>query len=461
MERRLGTWPSRLAVRPWLVAFVPVNAATSGFGVALPLLILIPLGGTWTDVALAATLFNAALIVSSIFWGYVSDRYPTRRRLLLLNFAGFAAAYVLLARVTDLPALYALYTLIAVVAPAGASASNLLILEKFSEAERPAAYASFQEMSMIGSLAGLLLGYFWLEAHEALEPLLYLLAALAAASAVAVWVGVRDGPVAVRPVTVARHPEGLASRVSRSIAFRAWIPFFPRVPRLIPGAVARFRLWVREELHHELPLVLVAMFLFNLTSNLFNISYTPFLYSVGVSAASIFLVNFANNVTQSAVFPGSGTLTSRLGADWVVQRSTYVRGVGYLAVAGFTLVPMVSGAAFGANAIAFGVLGGAIAYYSTSSSIILFRTLAGRDAGTLLGLNSALGGVAAVAGAALAGVLSVLGSYRLTFFVSGIGLLASIPVWSAAKLASARRRPGKLPQAPANPPAPGVPGETS
>jgi hypothetical protein len=34
MERKLRTWPTRLLARPWLAAFVPINAATSGFGVA-------------------------------------------------------------------------------------------------------------------------------------------------------------------------------------------------------------------------------------------------------------------------------------------------------------------------------------------------------------------------------------------------------------------------------------------
>ena len=457
MERRLRTWPPRLLARPWLAAFVPINAATSGFGVALPLLILVTLHRSWTEVAVAASLFNAAVIVASVFWGYVSDHYPSRRNLLLLNYAGFAALYLALAETTSLPAIYALYVLVGVLSPAGASASNLLILEQFPESERAGAYASLQEMSMIGAMGGLLVGYFWLLDHQPLPPLLLVLSGLAAVSAVAVRFGIAESPRALTVAHVARHPEGLASRIIHSAAFRISIPFFPKRPRLGSGALRRFRSWLRDEVHHELPLIFAAMFLFNLSSNLFNISYVPYLYALGIGSASIFLVNFANNLAQGLAFPASGGLSDRLGADRLVQRSTYLRSLGYLAVAGFTFVPLAAGSGFALNAVAFGGLGLAIALYSTSSSMILVRALRNRDAGSLLGFNSALGGLAAVAGAALSGFLAVTGSFRLTFLVAAGALLASLPLWTAVQVASVRRKyptPPEVPSPSGGPPAP-------
>ena len=439
MERRIRTWPTRLLARPWLAAFVPINAATSGFGVALPLFILITLHRSWTEVAVAASLFNAAVILASVFWGWVSDHYPSRRNLLLLNYAGFAVLYLLLAEVTSLPALYVLYVLIGVLSPAGASAANLLILEQFDERERAGGYASLQEMSMIGAMAGLLVGYVWLLGHEPLPPLLLVLAALAAASAVAVRLGIAESTRALTVAHVARHPESLASRIIHSPSLRISVPFFPHRPRIGRGSFGRFRRWVREEVHHEIPLIFAAMFLFNLASNLFNIAYVPYLYAIGISSASIFLVNFVNNFAQGLAFPASGNLTGRFGADRLVQRSSYLRSLGYLGVAGFTFIPLASlGYAFLGNALVFGVLGAAIALYSTASSMILFRALKGRDAGSLLGLNSALGGVAAVAGAALSGLLAVSGSFRLTFLVAAGALLASLPLWSAVRVAAGR-----------------------
>jgi len=455
MALSLRTWPSRLLARPWLLAFVPINAATAGFGVVLPLVILITLHGTWADVALAATLFNSAVILMSVVWGHLSDKYPVRRTFLVINFAGYGLLYALLSVVHTLPDLFAIYAVIGAIAPAGASASNLLILEKFSERERPNAFASFQEMSMIGSILGVLLGYFWTLASDALLNLLLLMAGLALVSAVAIWFGIKEGPRTLKTLHVARQPESLLSRIRESTAFRIAIPFFPTRPSFGPRPWSRFRSWVRAEIHHELPLIMAAGFLFNLSSNLFNISYTPYLYSAGLAASSIFLVNVSNNFAQTLIFPFTGGFSVRSGSDRLVQRATYLRAVGYLATAGFTFAVFSEPAAFEANLAVYALLGGAIAVYTTASSLILFRGLVGRDAGSIIGVNTALGGVAAVAGAGLSAVLALFGSFRLVFLVSGGLLLVSLPLWTAASVAYTRRRYGSprgTPEKPVSPP---------
>ena len=437
--------PRRLAsilARPWLVAFLPINAATAAFGLSLQLLIL-GAHGSVIQWALAATVFNGALIVSSIVWGYLADRYPLRRRFLLINYLGFAVIYAALFFLTSFNELIILYTLVGVLTPAGVSASNLLILEQFSETERPTAYASFQEISILGSILGGLVGFFWLEANEMLRPLLFVLAGLAVTSAIIVWFGVKDSPRPLRGVETTRDASGLLSRLRHSVALRSTVPFFPPFPQFQPGVIRRAWRRVREEARHEIPLIFAATLLFNLSANLFNVSYTFYLAAVGISFAGIFLVNVSNNVAQSIFYPLSGSLSKRGGADRLVRLSSLLRMFGYLIVAGFTFDHYFGGAlAFGANAAVYAILGAAIALYSTASSLVLFRTLHARDAGSLLGLNSALGGVAAIVGAFLSGVLSYYGSYRLTFLVAALGLLASLPLWAASDAAYIRRRLG-------------------
>lgn len=438
-------WASILA-RPWLIAFLPINAATAAFGLSLQLLIL-GSHGSVIEWALAATVFNGALIVSSIIWGYLADRYPLRRRFLLINYVGFAGIYVALYFFTSFNELILLYTLVGLLTPAGVSASNLLVLEQFSEGERPTAFASFQEISILGSILGGLVGFFWLQANEMLRPLLFVLAAFAVASAVIVALGVKDSPRPLRPSDATRDAAGLLSRLRHSVALRSTVPFFPPFPQFQPGVVHRAWQRIRQEARHEIPLIFAATLLFNLSANLFNVSYTFYLAAVGISFAGIFLVNVSNSVAQSIFFPLSGSLCKRGGADRLVRLSSLLRGVGYVIVVGFTFDRMFGGAlAFGANVVIFGILGAAIALYSTASSLVLFRTLHARDAGSLLGLSSALGGVAAIAGAFLSGVLSYFGSYRLTFLVAAIGLLVSLPLWAASDAAYIRRRIGAVPE---------------
>jgi MFS family permease len=437
-------WASILA-RPWLLAFLPINAATAAFGLSLQLFIL-GAHGSVIEWALAATVFNGALIVSSIIWGYLSDRFPLRRRFLLINYLGFAAIYGALYFLTSFNELILLYTLVGVLTPAGVSASNLLLLEQFSESERPTAYASFQEISILGSIVGGLLGFFWLQANEMLRPLLFVLSGFALASAVVVWAGVKDSRRVPLQVDLVHDPAGLLSRLRHSVALRSTVPFFPPFPHFQPGVVHRAWRRVREEASHEVPLIFAASLLFNLSANLFNVSYTFFLAAVGISFAGIFLVNVSNNMAQAVLFPLSGSLSKRGGADRLVRVSSLLRGIGYLIVVGFTFDRLFGGAAaFAANLFVYAILGGAIALYSTASSLVLFRTLHERDAGSLLGLSSALGGVAAIGGAFLSGVLSYYGSYRLTFLVAAAGLLISLPLWAAADAAYVRRRIGGVP----------------
>jgi MFS family permease len=439
MIGRVSTWPRSLLARPWLLAFVPINAATSGFGVTLPLLILLRLHGSLLDVALAAVLFNVAVILASVLWGYLSDRYTNRRLFLVVNFGGFAVIYAILGFFPYLPLLFVLYTVVGLLAPAGASASNLLILEQFSESERANAYASFQEMSILGAIAGVLVGYFWLLSGGALAPLLFVFAFLAAISVLAVSAGIRPSANPLRTAHVAMHAESLVSRLRHSVSLRAMVPFFPIRPGWTRGAMGRLRTWVVVEMRHELPLIMGASFLFNFAANLYYTSYIPYLASVGLASAAIFLVTCSTTVAQALAFPISGALATREGSGRLVNQSTYSRSVGYLATAFFTFIPMAVATALGVNLAVFALLGAAIALYSTASTLLLFRGLAGRDAGTLLGVNSALGGAAAVLGALLSGLLSFYGSYRLTFLVAAGALLVSLPLWSAAEVAYGKR----------------------
>lgn len=306
-------------------------------------------------------------------------------------------------------------------------------------------------------MVGLLIGFVWTTDALALSSILYVLGALAAVSALWIWFGVSEGPRTHRTSDVARHPESLFSRLRRNSTTHNAFPFFPVRPPISPKPFEQFGRWARQEIRHELPLIFLAMFLFNLSSNLYNISLTPYLTSIGIAASSIFLINFSNNAAQGVLFPFTGALTTRLGPDRLVRSSTYLRSLGYLATAAFPLIAFTVPGAFGANVITYGVIGGAVAFFTIASSMMLFRGLHDRDAGRLLGVNSALGGVAAVAGAGLSGIIALFGSFQLVFLVAAGALLASLPIWAAATVAYERRtRPKPVATIP-GPPTSGVP----
>jgi MFS family permease len=162
-----------------------------------------------------------------------------------------------------------------------------------------------------------------------------------------------------------------------------------------------------------------------------------------------------NQTAQAIAYPFSGGMSHRRGVDRLVVGATYVRCLSYLAVAGFTFVPVTFALALYGNSVVYGLAGGGIAIFSTASGLILYRGLARRDAGAILGVSGALGGIAAVAGALASGLLSYYGSYRITFLASAVVLLASLPLWSAARVAY-HRRTGQSEMPSAIPPAAGT-----
>ncbi len=429
-----------IVARPWLLVFLPVNAAASSFSVALPLLILFTFHGNILEVALASTLYNFAVIPASLIWGFVCDRLGVRSPLLLLNYVSFAVLFLVLAARPSLPTLLAAYMAFGFVAPSSAAASNLLILERFSPEERPSAYASFSELSMIGNVLGVLLGFVWLvssPAGEGIIDILYISTAAALTSAVGVALFIRDPPVhhprATR-ATLARHPESLDARL------RLYFPFFPKLPTL--GSFRRIVRWLEEEATHEVPLMLAAGFFFGLGSSIFNTSYAPYMVSVSVAASGIFLVNLSNSAAQALVLPFTGRACEGGKSPSVVQLASWGRVVSYASVFGLALLPAAlfdRNAVLGINILAYGIIGVTYAFYSTSSSLLLFRSLEGRSAGSLLGANSALGGLAAVLGAAASGVASHELGYDVTFALSAALVAVAVPAWLLAVRSFQRR----------------------
>lgn len=430
-----------IVARPWLLVFLPVNAASSAFSVALPLLLLITLHAGILQVALATTFYNAAVIPGSLFWGIVCDRLKVRAPLLLVNYVAFAGVFVLLATFPSVAVLLVVYSLFGLVAPSSAAASNLLILERFEPHERPDAYASFSELSILGSVLGILVGFLWTLSTSSggLLSLLYVTTVLSLISAAGVVLFVRDAPVRHSRAHLAQHAYSLVSRLAHHLVY------FPRAPDRQFFRKAGH--WLRQEATHEIPLMLAAGFLFNLATNLFNTSYTPYLTFVGLGSASIFLVNLANNGAQAIVLPFSGRASAGNRSERVVQLATWSRVVGYALVGAFSFLALLRSAALGPNLAACALIGIGFAFYGTASSLLLFRSLAGRSAGSLLGANSALGGLAAVLGAATSGVISQNFGYTATFLAAAVSMGCAVPVWVLSTRAFHARHVGMDPYA--------------
>jgi len=433
-----GDHVSPILAGPWLLLFLPVNAALAGFTVILPILILFTYGGSILAVALAQTLYSLLLIPGSLLWGRVCDRIDRRKPLLLFNYLGIAVIFLSMTLLRGLDELLIFYALFGLIAPSGAAASTLLVMERFPPAERPAAFASFQEMSVTGGLAGVVGGFVWvIEVPGNLPAFLFVTVVLAVVSAVMLTTMVPERKTRLARAHIASNPSFLESRL------RMVQVFFLRLPS---GKAWRgLGRWLQQEATHEVPLVLAAFFLFNLSANLFNTSYTPYLAALGLGVSGIFLVNIANNLGQVFSLPFSAKLSvgDRAGRSVVV--SSWGRASGYGIAALLTLLPIdliaMHDGLLAVNLMIYGILGVAVAFYTTASSLLLFRSLEGKSKGAYLGLNSSLGGIAAVLGAGLSGVITYHFGFSVTFGVAMLIMIGVVPAWTLAFRAMKRRSP--------------------
>jgi MFS family permease len=85
-----------------------------------------------------------------------------------------------------------------------------------------------------------------------------------------------------------------------------------------------------------------------------------------------------------------------------------------------------------ASMLVTAVTGTAYALYNTSSSILLFRSLPPGKQGELLGLYSALTGIAAFAGAIASGYLSLQFGYGVTFSMATVLVIGCLAAFRAA-----------------------------
>jgi MFS family permease len=422
---------SPILAKPWLLLFLPVNAALAGFTVIMPVLILFTYHADIIAVSLAMTLYSLLLIPGSIIWGHVCDRTGSRVSLLLFNYVGMTLIFLSMALVTGLSELLVFYALFGLIAPASAAPSNLLVMEHFSPSDRPAAFASFSEMSMIGSVLGILVGLAWVTSFsDDLLGFLYLTSLMAIISAVMLVILLPERHEHLNRTTIAHQPESLVSRL------HVRYPFFLHYHFPSRSGLARFRKWLREEATHEVPLILAAAFLFNFSTNMFNTSYVPYLEVMGLGASGIFLVNLANNGCQMICLPFTARTSVGVGAERTVVAATWSRVGGYLGVMMMSLFPLVAlwshGIILGANLAMYGLLGVGVAFYGTASSLLLFRSLEGKNKGTYIGFNSALGGLAAVVGSAVSGVVTYKLGFTPTFGLSMLLMACAVPLWMMA-----------------------------
>ena len=414
----------------WFYSQLPVDIATGPVGTLIQLYIL-ELHGTVIDVGIAITLYNAVSIPAAVIWGYVTDRFQSRRTILALSCVAISANLIVLPVAKSISGAALVYALFSLVSSASATPANLLIMETQRKSRWAYAFARFSMVSSVGTTSGLLLGIAW-SSFLPIQLLVLPLSVLSLASAILSVVMIREPVVPFERELIALQRRSLQQRLLA-------IPLvFLRLPNLVDFKSV-FR-GMRNTLTRQLPLLYLSIFVFYLASGLFNTSFIPSLRAAGLSASEVFLVVMTANFAQTASFYFAGPYVEKRDLRKAAVAGLSVRVACYAGIG--ILVGFTRGLSYlGGTLLLYPIAGGlAYAIYYTSSNTMIFNTLGARNQGSRLGVYSALVGVATMVGSLVSGYVSFYFGFLATFVLAAFclaGCALLIPAVSSSHLEDA------------------------
>jgi len=394
----------------WFYSLLPVDVATGPVATLIQLYIL-ELHGTVIDVGLAITLFNAVSIPAAIIWGYVTDRFQSRRTIIVLSSVAISGNLILLPLANSISGAALVYALFSLVSSASATPANLLIMETQRKSRWASMFARFSMVSSVGNTLGLVLGAAW-SVYLPVSLLVLPLSALSLASALLSFVMIKEPPISFEREFIVLQKRSLQQRLLA-------IPLvFLRTPNLVDFKGV-FK-GLRSALTRQLPLLYLSIFVFYLASGLFNTSFVPSLKAARLSDSEVFVVSMMAMVVQTASFYFAGPYVEKRDLRKSAIAGLLLRS-GCYAVMG-VLGILASGLPYLAATLVLYPLAGGLAFsiYYTSSNTMIFNTLGVKNQGSRLGVYSALVGVASMLGSFISGYISLYLGFLATFVLAAV-----------------------------------------
>ena len=400
---------------------LPINMAAGPVWTFAQLYIL-ELHGSVIDIGLAATFFAAASIPAAIFWGFVTDRIPTRKGLVVWSYVLIAGVLFSFFFVRTIYGIIILYSVFSFLSTAFATPLNLLIMETQPKASWASAFARFSMVSSVGVTLGLLLSVGWAD-FLPFHLLVIVLGVLSLISA-ALSVQMIKEPVAV-------FERSMIVMVSQSFyqLILALPLLFLKIPKLMD--FRRVFRGVKFGLTREPALIYLSIGAFYFASGLFNTSLVPSLYAARISNGQVFSVSLAGMTIQTIAFNYLGARIQERGIRHIAVQGLLLRALSYacFAVAVFYLIDLpYLGLALILYPLGAGI---AYAYYYAASNVMVFNTLGRSNQGAALGVYSAVVGMATMVGSFISGLISFYVGYYATFIAAALWLALAASLTSA------------------------------
>lgn len=402
----------------WLGFILPINVAAEGLHTVIPLFV-IRLGGGISEVSIMIAIHYGAAAFGSIFWGKILDKYHAKKAVLLVTFSMILFCCMWLYDTTTITPIYVISTLAGFFLTARGPVTQMLVMETSPNNQWSRLFARTSILSTLGSLTAMIIGVVWSFYFDIRQ--YFMICAFATAISIAISLQISKTHFHIERSAITHSVNGMHHILSH---FRMHNHlFFPKVPELYD--FKHIITILRGKVSHEIGFLFLTNFLFYFGSNIYFTALTPFLKSFGLSDSTVFSLYLIQTGTMAGFFFLAPKIIAKIGEEQSTMMA-YAPRIAGIAIAGFVVTLFIgSGLLIAAIAsMCLMVIGFSI--YSTSNSVLLFKTIPKGFEGTYLGVNSSMVGMGVFGGALTAGFVTRIFNYQATFLVASIILFGSV-----------------------------------
>jgi MFS family permease len=361
----------------WFLGFLFHEMAFGLLSIFLPLYVVNALGGSLTDVGIMIAVANFAAVPFSFFWGYLCDKTRRYRLFILISFAGMSVMFYVFSLTSSIWLLILLYGLISVFHVAHEAPKNVLISEYYSRAEWEQSFASYEALTEVGWLVGLVLGFVF--SGVGLASVWFIL-----------FVSLLNLVAFVLSLVLIRDPLFIFER--RLVSMERVFDFAHRGFAVASHAFEGAK--IRENLKSEsVALFCVGLLVFSFaTSMLFTPLPVFFSKDLGLAQSVVFVVFIFNTVGTTLGYVLAGGRAEVLDERGVVRRANLVRAV--LSLSLLSVAVWFSVFTLGLAVLILVLMGLVYGLFLVSSLSISMELIPEGKAGlfnALVGLGAALG----------------------------------------------------------------------
>lgn len=398
---------------------LPSQITAQGLSTVIPLYVIF-LGGDIGEVAIVSALQNGAIAIGSLTWGRVIDRFHSKRPILVLSFLVVLLCSLGMYLTSSMYVLYGLVTVLGFFMVARSPVTQLLVMESVQKNLWSWLFARTSIIGSVGMLIAMVIGtvgsfYFDIRPY-------FLICAASSGTAMVLSMVVKGGFVHLERSSIAHSLHGLRYAISNHHFV------FPRI--LETYDFRHIIILFKGRISNEIGIFYMASFFFYFGSNIYFTAWTPFLKNLNFSNSDVFLNYMVQTVTMLLVFFIAPKVISRFGEERSTILAHIPRILG-VAIPGLSVLFMIGTLGFPVTITSACLMVIAFSIFSTSSSVIFFKSIPQGFEGKYLGVNSAVTGIGVFAGSLVTGELTKFSGYASMFFFASSMLIVSLALYQA------------------------------